>query len=271
MKKYTLNLLHFFVALTLLVTTFVTTFVPTYAASTKVYDQANLLSASEEATLQTKIDELVSTYQMDVGIVLSNSMDGKTSRAYADDFYDGNGFGIGEDYSGLLMLINMEDREVYISTCGKGISYFTDARINTMLDKITPHLKDQNYMNASTAFLNQVEDKLTLGIPSNQYTVEEKGFKFSLTHTLIYLFIALIFSLLTCFGVKKSYSRPTSISGRAYMNQYSVNFARRTDTFLGSHISRTRRESSNNSSGGGRSTTHRSSSGRSHGGGGRSF
>lgn len=267
MKKYTLNLLHFFLALTLLVIAFF----PTYAASTKVYDQADLLSTSEETSLQASIDELISTYQIDVGIVLSNSMDGKTSRAYADDFYDGNGFGIGEDYSGLLMLINMEDREVYISTCGKAISYFTDARINTMLDQITPYLKGQNYMNACTSFLNEVEDKLALGIPNNQYTVEEKGFKFSLTHTLIYLFVALIFSLLTCFGVKKSYSRPTSISGRAYINQYSVNFTRRLDTFLGSHISRTKRESSNNSSGGGRSTTHSSSSGRSHGGGGRSF
>ena len=267
MKKHPLNLLHLFFVLTILVTSFI----PTYAGTTKVYDQAGLLSASEEATLQSRIDELVSTYQMDVGIVLSNSMDGKSSRAYADDFYDGNGFGIGEDYSGLLMLINMEDREVYISTCGAGISYFTDARINSILDKITPHLKDANYMNACTAFLNQIEDKLVLGIPSNQYTQEEKSFKFSLTHTIIYIVIAIICSLLTCLGVKKSYSRPTSISGRAYMNQYSLNFTRRTDTFLGSHISRTKRESSNNSSSGGRSTTHRSSSGRSHGGGGRSF
>lgn len=267
MKKYLLNLLYFFFAFTLLATTSL----PIYATSTKVYDEADLLSTSQEASLQALIDEMISTYQMDVGIVLSNNMNGKTSRDYADDFYDEHGFGIGEDASGLLMLINMEDREVYISTCGKGISYFTDARIDTLLDEITPHLKNQDYIGACTTFLDQAKDKLILGIPSNQYTVEKKGFHFSLIHTLIYLAIALMVSLLTCFGVKKSYSRPTSISGRAYMNQSSVNFTRYTDTFIGSHISRTRRESNNHSSGGGRSSSHSSSSGRSHGGGGRSF
>lgn len=266
MRKVTLSSIKLMVFLSLLVSCIF----PMYSATTKIFDQANLLSSSEKATLQTQMDELINTYQIDIGIVTTDSMNGKSSRTYADDFYDQNGLGIGQDYSGLLLLINMEDREVYISTCGEGIRYFTDTRIDSILDAMTNSLANQNYSAACTTFLSKVESNLISGIPSNQYT-EPEGFKFSWSSTLLYLVISVIISFIICLCVSKSYKRPTSISGQAYLNHGSVHFTRKEDTFLGRHISKRKKESSNNSSSGGRSSTHTSSSGRSHGGGGKSF
>ena len=77
------------------------------------------------------IDEAVMQYDMDIVIVITDDVKGKSSMDFADDFYDDNGYGIGFDSSGLLFLVNMEDREVWISTAGTAIKVFTDARIRT--------------------------------------------------------------------------------------------------------------------------------------------
>ena len=51
-----------------------------------------------------------------------------------DDFYDEHDFGIGSRRSGALLLIDMDNREAYISTKGYAITLYSDARIEAMLD-----------------------------------------------------------------------------------------------------------------------------------------
>lgn len=144
------------------------------ADNQRVYDQADLFSQSQKEELQNKIMELRETLQLDLVIVTMNNSAGKTSRDYADDFYDENGFGFGEEYDGLLLLINMQDREVHISTSGKAIEYFTEARIEAVLDEIYHHLPSGNYSEGSFAFLNEVERYVQDGVPEGQQTVHEK-------------------------------------------------------------------------------------------------
>ncbi len=43
--------------------------------------------------------------------------------------YDYCEYGYGADKDGVLLLISTEDNDVYISTCGYGITAFTDAGI----------------------------------------------------------------------------------------------------------------------------------------------
>lgn len=56
--------------------------------------------------------------QMSVdGIRISVTTDdalGKISMEYADDFFGNGGFGVGNDYDGILFLIDTDNREVYI-------------------------------------------------------------------------------------------------------------------------------------------------------------
>ena len=68
------------------------------AADTKVYDYANLLTIEEIDILEASANKLAETYQMDIGIVTINDAEGKSSMAYADDFYDYNGYGYGSRY-----------------------------------------------------------------------------------------------------------------------------------------------------------------------------
>ena len=83
-----------------------------------VVDDANLLSSEEEQQLREDLASFKEQYNMDAVIVTSNDLGGKSQMDYADDYFDYNGYGVGEDKSGLLLLIDMDDRKVWISTSG---------------------------------------------------------------------------------------------------------------------------------------------------------
>ena len=74
------------------------------AASDAIVDEADLLTQEQEDDLAGLALSIRNTYNMDVVVVVVSSLDGKTSQEYADDYYDYNGYGIGDDYSGVLFL-----------------------------------------------------------------------------------------------------------------------------------------------------------------------
>ena len=91
-------------------------------------DEACLLTEEESSVLLDKLEDISQRYKNEVGIVTVNSLEGKTVEAYADDYYDYNGYGYGENDDGLLLLISMGEREWAISTYGYShTTAFTDA------------------------------------------------------------------------------------------------------------------------------------------------
>jgi uncharacterized protein len=254
-----------------------------FAVSPKVYDKAELFSEMQREELEKNTSDMSERLKLDIVIVTTNSNEGKTSRAYADDFFDQNGFGYGGSEDGLLLLINMEDREVYISTCGKAIQYFTDERINSTLDKVYTYLTDGNYSEGAAAFLKEVEYYVQQGIPSNQYKQDEStgriydrysekpvNKKADLGKLILICFgIAFAAGGITV-GVMAMNNRGTlSINQDTYLDKNSFNIVSSEDRHYDTRV--THVTISNNSSNSGKSTTHSSSSGRSHGGGGRKF
>ena len=76
-----------------------------------VEDYAGLLTNDEEEELQRWICEYITDLQLDIVIVTTYGTSGKGVQAFADDFYDQNGYGYGPTQSGILLLLDMEARE----------------------------------------------------------------------------------------------------------------------------------------------------------------
>ena len=93
----------------------------------RLVDEADLLTDEEEADILEQLDEISERQECDVAVVTVDGLDGKSAMEYADDFYDYNGYGFGEEKDGILLLVSMEERDWYISTCGFGITALTDA------------------------------------------------------------------------------------------------------------------------------------------------
>lgn len=253
-------------------------FIIANAEAVRINDYANLFSYEEIQNLTVMIDEVIDNHNIDVVIVTTNDVEGKTSRDYADDFYDYNGYGLDEVNSGVLFLINMEAREVYISTCGNAIDYFTDARIDSILDSVYEDLSKGNYYDSANEFLENVDYYMAKGVPSNQYRIDEEGNRIKVPMTkgerinrvIISLLISVSIATISCLVVVINYKKPNKKgSTENYIDEKSIFFTSKKDEFVSSHISKVKINRDNNNGGG--SSIHQSSSGTSHGGGGRGF
>ena len=98
----------------------------------RMNDSAEVLTEDEGGELEASLEELSVRQSFDVIIATIDSLEseGCTSmEEYADDLYDYCQFGYGENRDGVLLLISTGDRKWHISTCGYGITAFTDAGI----------------------------------------------------------------------------------------------------------------------------------------------
>ena len=233
-----------------------------------VVDDAKLLSQDEAQKLREDIENFREKYNMDAVIVTSKDLEGKSTMDYADDYYDYNGYGLGDNKSGILLLIDINDRKILISTSGDAIEYFTDNRIDSIISDISKYLSDEEYFDACNIFLNNIQYYIDSGIPEGQYTYSEE--EHALKIVLIALGVAAIVAGVTCIVVVNSYKNSKSVSSINYIDNNSIVFTKRRDIFVNTFTTKTKIER-NNSSGGNGSSTHRSSSGNTHGGGGGSF
>ena len=79
-----------------------------------VYDMADLFTDEEEKQLSEQAQVLSDTMKMEAVIVTTEENSG-SAQVFADGFYMEGGFGTGSDHSGILFLIDMDNRELYIS------------------------------------------------------------------------------------------------------------------------------------------------------------
>jgi uncharacterized protein len=223
----------------------------------RIFDKAELFSDSEISRLEEKISALREKSGYDIVIVSTDDMMGMNNMVYADDFYDYNGFDDEADYGfrvdGVLLLFNMEDRYIYISTCAGAQSVLSNDNVDKTLDKIYSYASDNDYYGCANAFLSEMDGYLIKSVSS--------------TELLIIVFAALLVGLIFYFLVKRKYNSVGKKENYPFREQSRLNLTKREDVFVDKHVSSVIISSSSGSGGG----SHTSSSGRSHGGGGRHF
>ena len=188
------------------------------------------------------------------------------------------------------MLINMDDREVYISACGEAMSYFTDGVVDDMTYDLVEPLTDGDYDGAVSLFVQQCS--VILQAPpqgesssvSTQtppiYEAPQEAYRTdwaALIGTAALgsavfggIVVAIMAALHNRLPNKTQSTFHYVVGGKVHLNKNH-------DIFINSSVRKTRiqQDTGTRSGGSGRShshtTMHRSSSGRMHSGGGRKF
>lgn len=243
--------------------------------SPRLVDMADLLTDTEEAKLLKELNEISVRQEFDIVVVTTTSLNGKNVMEYADDFYDYNGYGFGENYDGTLLLVDMGSRQWWISTTGYGITALTDAGIDYISEEFLPYLSDGEYYEAFSTYAQLCDEFVTQAREGEAYDVSNMPKEAFPVATR--LGIALIIGLVVGFvgvtvlkGQMKSVRRQSTAGG--YVTQGGLNLYTSRDRFLYVHRDRERLpEPDHGSHGNGGSSVHRGSSGRSHGGGGGRF
>lgn len=245
--------------------------VPAFSAAgnARVVDNASLLSDSDVSSLTSKLDEISERQNFDVVVVTADTLDGKSSMEYADDYYDYNGY---RD-DGCLLLVSMEDRDWWISTKGYGITALTDYGISHIGDQIVDYLSDAEYSEAFTKYADLVDDLVTEAKNGTPYDVdhEPKSMTDIILGIAISLIIGLVVAIIVTIALWLKY-KPVRLKREAndYFVQGSLNLRQSYDHFIYSHVTRERRSDNSGGRSGG-SSVHTSSSGSTHGGGGGKF
>ena len=249
--------------------------VPVYADTyDAVYDDAALLSDEEQQSLSEEITNLQETTGWEIFVLTTEDAQGKTAREYADDFYDTTA--TGDD--GVVFLIDMDNREVTISTAGEAIYYLNDDRIDDILDNCYDYVVDGEYASCFSSMLSDAEYYYEVGVPSDAYTYDEETGEIHYYHVLTLgeilfavVLAAAVFAAVF-FGITGKYRLKF---GGGYQYDYhafgKVNLTGQEDRFVNQMVTHRRIQTDSGSSHSGRSTVHTSSSGRSHGGGSRKF
>ena len=231
-----------------------------FAASSRLVDDAKLLTASEKSELLSLLNEISERQDMDVVIVTVKSLGDKSPRAYADDYYDYHGY----DADGILLLVAMDSRDYYISTSGDGITALNDAEIDYISGRFAGDLSRGNYASAFRTYAELCDDYISEAKSGNDY---DRGNSFPFgKNLLVSLAIGFVIAFIATAIMRSKLKSVRSKSNAAdYVRQGSFRVTNSKDLFLYRRVTRRARPKDNGSS------THRSSSGRSHGGGGGKF
>lgn len=261
--------------------------------SQRVYDMAELLTEEEEEDFEEVIARQRKKLDIDIVVVTIEDAGGKNSQEYADYNYEVAGFGNGSGHDGIMLLIDMENRELVLSTEGKAIRIFTDERIEAMLDHIYEGASDGDFAASVEAFLEDTEYYAHQGISSNQYNFDTETHEVSpyksirWYEALLAVGIAAFVAATACLTIKSQYEMKEAPGQARNMNlayRADCKFAYDNESdilvnkFVTSQVIPRNTGNSGSHGGGsgsfsspGRSSTHHSSSGRTHGGGSRKF
>lgn len=267
----------------------------------------NTVDDSAMLFTQEEIDEIIdmaSSYNASVGIslaiVTTEDAQGKTSEEFADDYHDDLIDNQGWSEDSMLFLIDMDNRNVWISTTGDAEFAYSDYAIDNIIDSGYDELAGGNYAQSILLMIDAAQneyfypDREEDFVEEHYYYFPEDVFEdeyynsddyyyyyysgnrdFDITDILIYIVIGLVIAAITVFAVKsryKNYGKGDEFDE----DDITLNLTGSTDNVISRNVITTKIPRNNNHGrpgGGGFSggSSHRSSGGRSHGGGGRSF
>lgn len=204
-------------------------------------DSANLLTTSEKIALQQELEQLSSTYEMEIVIITVEDMGHETADDYVEYLYDSLDYGYGPDRDGVMLMVSMEEREYRILSNGRGAKAITTDAIDDIGDRIEDDLGDENYAEAFDGFVDGCEYYL------NGYV---NGFPFATgKNLLIALAIGAIAGLIVAMilrGQLKTVRKQNSAHN--YVKTGSMNVTTAYDLYLYRNVTRTEKQQSSSSS-----------------------
>lgn len=253
--------------------------VPVLAESV-VEDDAALLSDAERTDLSERISNLKTGTGWDIFAVSTEYADGKTSREYADDYFDS----YASSKDGVVFLIDMDNREITMSTAGESIYYLTDERVDAILDDAYAYVSEGQYYDCYIAMLDDVQKYYEKGVDPDTYIYDEETGKIIRYRTVtagefaFALIAAVAVGAAVYFGIHAKYKLKFARETMDPHGAGNVKLENSNDRFVNQIVTHRRipKNPPPSSGGGGgsnpgRSTVHTSSAGTMHGGGSRKF
>ncbi len=229
MKRFLVFVIVLVLSLTLAVTAF--------ADSSRITDNADLLTDEEEVKLSALLDEISARQNYDVVIFTVETLEMEYGTYYATYYsqhlFEADGYGVDRD--GAVLLISMEERDWAIYSTD-----MDDAMVESIGDAVVPYLSDGEYYEAFAKFAENVE------------TAVVEGAKFPLGGMVVMSVLAgfiVAFIIVTVMRGKLKSVRSCD-NAREYVRKGSFELKHSRDLYLYSTVTRIAKPKNTSGSGG---------------------
>lgn len=127
---------------------------------TRFKDSAGILGMDERSTLSEKMDTASKKYKFDIAVVIITSLDGRSDRNYAEEYYDANELGYGQNADGVLLLYAKEEHRMYICTSGSGTELLSRSYVDSILSTVQDSFSGKEYYSGIDQYIDMVENRL---------------------------------------------------------------------------------------------------------------
>lgn len=230
-----------------------------------VYDEADLLSDSEEASLEDAARTVSQTYGCGVYMAaVDNYLDYSTVDVYeaAKTFYRQNNLGMGESSTGILLFLSMADRDYWLVAYGdQAHAAFTDYGKEAMAEAFLDDFGSNDWYNGFADYIDICGEYLSLeqaGTPvdvGSEPVAEELSLGEQITGSLLMAVVpALVIATIFCLIARaKMKSAKIGTEAWAYVTKNGVHLTVNEDHYLRTTVTRTPRPKNNDNGGGGTS------------------
>ena len=219
----------------------------------RVYDNADLLTPGEEQRVENALAQAIGKEKLDMIVVTTEDTGGYAAWQYAEYFYYDAGYAFGWENTdkGILLLIDMQHREVYVYYSEGAKSLFGESDVEHILDALYDSLRAGRYEDCCMDFIGAVE--------KYDSVISAGG---------VMLRVAISAAAAAVVVALMAYSQKTrmTVNGHVYARPGAFRIRYRRDFFTHTTTQTRRIESSSSGSGGGGGGGHSRG-----GGGGRSF
>lgn len=203
-------------------------FVYAFDNTIKVYDYAQTLTEKEQNDLKEAVTSYVENNKIDMVIIFVRYYSYDTLNTYINEFYNKNGFGIGNDKSGIIMAVDIKQNKIGINVYGSAKDLYSDLEINdiiSFLNKI-----DKNY-NKAKQFIKYSNQYISTDIKSLK-----KDNKYNNINWIIIVIPSIIMpSLIILIILLKLRSKKDINKLNSYVVRNSIVISKREDKFITTH------------------------------------
>jgi uncharacterized protein len=249
------------------------TTVKTYAAEAEsnqhVYDEAGLLSTSEVEDLE----QMCIDYGNEAGIEIMILTHDDPNAVYAEDYIENfeDQLPVGDR---VYLLIDMNERVVFMEGYGTAETYIHSKRIDTIIDEITPDLSSGNYYKACAAYIKRsatymsddselnYDHDYTAGTPQSsdpnapyydetwpsERNTESTGFIDLISNVWVQLIVSVIIGIITVSVMAYNSGGRMTVGSSNYMESNNSGLIGRRDDYIRTQVTRVRKPQNNNSS-----------------------
>lgn len=235
--------------------------------SQHVYDKAELLSTTEQEELEQMCIDYGTKAGIDIMILTHNDPDAVYAETYIENFEDQI-----PDGNRVYILLDMQNRDVFMEGYGKAETYIHSKRIASIIEEITPDLSAGDYYDAFVTYIERsaaymsddselnYDHDYTAGTPQSSdpnapnYDATWRGDSNSgstelvdiLSNVWVQLLAAITIGIITV-SVMAFHSSGRMTAGSAnYIEQNNSGLIGRRDDYVRTQVTRVRKPQNNN-------------------------